>query len=101
MFLYLVPVEAPRECEGLVTEMALVLLLHLLVLRLTIDHLHKHSRCKRGEVGKRKRANLISLDPLELLLELVLASDDVHQTQGDPRVQHARHVDHPFLSRGT
>ena len=45
MFLYLVPVETPGESESLVTEMALVLLLHLLVLvpRLTIDHLHTHT----------------------------------------------------------
>jgi len=60
--------------------MALVLLLHLLILasRLTIDH-------------------LISFNPFVVLVKLILPSDNVHQTEGDPGVEHAGHVDHPLL----
>ena len=45
----ILPVQTPRECESLVTEMALVLLLHLLVLapHLTIPHLHTHTLQER------------------------------------------------------
>ena len=41
---------------------------------------------------------LISFNPFIILVKLILPSDNVHQAEGDPGVEHAGHVDHPFLN---
>ena len=44
---------------------------------------------------------LIGFNPFIILVKLVLPSDNVHQAEGDPGVQHAGHVDHPLLGVAT
>ena len=101
--------------------MALVLLLHLLVLAPLLAIYHLHTHILKG--GTRRSLNnpsgldglggiylrphlktwlrismyLIGFNPFIILVELVLPSDNVHQAEGDPGVEHAGHVDHPFL----
>ena len=41
---------------------------------------------------------LIGFNPFIILVKLILPSDNVHQAEGDPGVEHAGHVDHPFLN---
>ena len=51
--------------------------------------------------GLKEKAYLISFDPFVIFIKLILPSDNVHQAEGDPGVQHAGHVDHPLLRVAT